>query len=185
MCYGISGWTVRGGKTYCDPDLFGHQEIATRHNLRDVGLDGCAKWEFVPPEGGVLTDFSTWHIRIDENAKPPAWWDASHEEAARNAALAAIGVIWNPRARMWSGILRLDVKIINLGKLASIGGNADFGSLTDASGLGKLASIGGEAYFGSLTDASGLGKLASIGGGAHFGSLTDADRAKLMKQVGK
>jgi len=56
----------------------------------------------------------------------------------------------------------------------SIGGDAYFGSLTDAKGLTGLKSIGGYAGFRSLTDAKGLTGLKSIGGNADFRSLTDA-----------
>ena len=72
-----------------------------------------------------------------------------------------------------------------LSALASIGGYADFRSLTDAAGLSALASIGGYADFRSLTDAAGLSALASIGGDAYFRSLTDAAGLSALASIGR
>lgn len=47
----------------------------------------------------------------------------------------------------------------------------------------QLQSIGGDAYFRSLTDASGLNALQSIGVDAYFDALTDAQCQDIMDQI--
>ena len=60
------------------------------------------------------------------------------------------------------------------------------GNLIDSSvkaNYTALSSVGGNAYFGSLTNAAGLEALSSVGGDANFSNLTNAEILKLKAEI--
>ena len=68
--------------------------------------------------------------------------------------------------------------------LTTIGGNAQFRKLIDATGLTSLTTIGGDAYFRSLTDATSLSSLSIIGGNVDFLCLTNSRGLTSLATIG-
>jgi len=162
MCIGIGGYTLRGGKVLMDDYTDFHAEIASRHRIRDYGLDEACPWEFVPPVGGVLTDWDSWQLRIEPLAAP-SWWDDSHAESARREALAKIARLWQARRKTYIGSLNISCTgIKSLGSLQSVGGDLDLND-TGITSLGSLQSVGGDLLL-ARTRITSLGSLQNVGG---------------------
>jgi len=162
MCIGIGGYTLRGGKVLMEDYTDFHAEIASRHRIHDYGLDEACPWEFVPPVGGVLTDWDSWELRIEPLAVP-SWWDDSHAESARREALAKIARLWQARRKTYIDSLNMSCTgITGLGLLQSVGGDLDLNE-TGITSLGSLQSVGGDLDL-KGTGITSLRSLQSVGG---------------------
>ena len=148
MCFGISGWTLRGGKVLLADDTDSHEELAQRNHLRDDG-HSAAKWEYVPTAyTHRFSDFENWKLQVD--GEPPAWWDESLAEAARTEALAKLRRLWNARAKAYSGSVCLPQDWNGDFDAKRIGGNLWADALTNAP---VLAKVGGYLSANALTNA--------------------------------
>ena len=191
MCQTRSGVAVKISESeiriYMSDDD-SHNTIREEHHLRDDDGPLASRQtpvEFVPATD--LLDLDTWEFVFDDSH--PDWWtDSMTEQAVRQFKADLSPKIEHLKdTGVWDGCLVLHGKKLPAGTelIVTIGGDARFPRLTDASGLEALVTIGGDADFSRLTDASGLEALATIGGYAYFSNLTDASGLKSLTTIGR
>jgi hypothetical protein len=196
MCRGISCEVVYsngevlvffGDPKVINADRDSHTHISKLHSIKEAvsELDNHFPFECVNPTD--IADANTYSIEPDGKEFPKWYQPFDHDGTIRKELQKEINrrLSLVKKDGLWPGSLTiLDGSVFAKSGIKSIGGSADFGSMTSAVGLENLTSIGGSAYFIILTSAVGLEKLTSIGGSAYFVILTSAVGLEKLTSIG-
>ena len=130
MCEFLSGYVLKNGDIFCDPEnADSHTEMLESNNIKDNGAayyhQNVCRWEFTPNDITKASEESNWTLQCDESVRPD-WW-VKHCEKVHTYAWQRIKsmIIKNFRDTLLGGCWILDgrkaeVKKIYGGRIVAV-----------------------------------------------------------------